>query len=115
MHRNPRLIEHSVPYLVGQRVYGLALGYEDLNHHDELPRDPLHAGGESGPDASAPVAGSGNQEALAGKQYVTRPARPDYPEGMAVVQVNSATLGGARKRAMPDRASDACPWSRAAG
>jgi len=42
-HRNPRLIEHSVPELVAQRVYGLALGYEDLNDHDELRRDPLLA------------------------------------------------------------------------
>src|SRR5881409_3168630 len=42
-HRDPRLIEHSVLELVGQRVYGLALGYEDLNDHDELRRDPLLA------------------------------------------------------------------------
>ncbi|MCB1850236.1 MAG: transposase [Gammaproteobacteria bacterium] len=30
-HRDPELIEHSVRVLVGQRVLGLALGYEDLN------------------------------------------------------------------------------------
>src|SRR2546425_12502266 len=42
-HRDPRFIEHSVLELVGQRVYGLALGYEDLNDHDELRRDPLLA------------------------------------------------------------------------
>jgi hypothetical protein len=42
-HRNPELIEHSVEELVGQRVYGLILGYEDLNDHDELRRDPLLA------------------------------------------------------------------------
>ena len=29
--------------LVAQRVYGLALGYEDLNDHEELRRDPLLA------------------------------------------------------------------------
>jgi hypothetical protein len=27
--------------LLGQRVYGLALGYEDLNDHDQLREDPL--------------------------------------------------------------------------
>jgi len=32
-----------VPELVRQRVYGLALGYEDLNDHDELRTDPLLA------------------------------------------------------------------------
>jgi hypothetical protein len=36
-------VEHTVRELVGQRVYGLALGYEDLNDHDELRRDPLLA------------------------------------------------------------------------
>jgi hypothetical protein len=42
-HRNPDLIEHSVRELIAQRVYGLALGYEDLNDHDLLSRDPLLA------------------------------------------------------------------------
>ena len=42
-HRDPELIEHSVLELVRQRVYGLALGYEDLNDHDDLMRDPLLA------------------------------------------------------------------------
>lgn len=42
-HRDPRTVEHSVEALVAQRVYGLALGYEDLNDHDELRRDPLLA------------------------------------------------------------------------
>ena len=29
--------------LVGQRVFGIALGYEDLNDHDELRHDPMLA------------------------------------------------------------------------
>ena len=41
--RDPRRIEHRVGELVSQRVYALALGYEDLNDHDELRRDPLLA------------------------------------------------------------------------
>ena len=40
-HRNPELIEHSVLELITQRVFGLCLGYEDLNDHDELRHDPL--------------------------------------------------------------------------
>jgi hypothetical protein len=39
--RNPQLIEHSVEQMVRQRVYGLALGYEDLNDHEQLRQDPL--------------------------------------------------------------------------
>jgi hypothetical protein len=37
------LIEHEVTTLVGQRVFGIALGYEDLNDHDRLRHDPLLA------------------------------------------------------------------------
>jgi Transposase DDE domain group 1 len=39
--RNPLLIEHSVEQMIRQRVYALALGYEDLNDHDQLRQDPL--------------------------------------------------------------------------
>jgi hypothetical protein len=39
--RNPVFVEHSVEQLVSQRVYGLALGYEDLNDHEQLRQDPL--------------------------------------------------------------------------
>ena len=42
-HRRGDLIEHDVRTLVGQRVFGLALGYEDLNDHDQLRHDPLMA------------------------------------------------------------------------
>src|SRR3954465_13275656 len=41
--RNVRFIEHTVATLVGQRVFGIALGYEDLNDHDELRHDPVMA------------------------------------------------------------------------
>ena len=41
--RDPRLVEHSVATLIGQRVFGIALGYEDLNDHEELRHDPLMA------------------------------------------------------------------------
>jgi len=42
-YRHPLLIEHTVPELVAQRVYAIALGYEDINDHDELRRDALLA------------------------------------------------------------------------
>jgi hypothetical protein len=42
-HRHREFVEHSVETLLRQRVYGIALGYEDLNDHDELSRDPLLA------------------------------------------------------------------------
>src|ERR1700758_3893592 len=41
--RRREWIEHEVTTLVGQRVFGIALGYEDLNDHDELRHDPMMA------------------------------------------------------------------------
>jgi hypothetical protein len=41
--RNQDLIEHEVATLVGQRVFGIALGYEDLIDHDTLRHDPIMA------------------------------------------------------------------------
>ena len=41
--RHSELIEHEVKTLVGQRPFALALGYEDLNDHDELRHDPVLA------------------------------------------------------------------------
>ena len=41
--RDARYVDHSVPQLLAQRLYGLALGYEDLNDHALLRRDPLLA------------------------------------------------------------------------
>ena len=59
--RRQELIEHEVVTLIRQRVFGIALGYEDLNDHDELRHDPLMAvlAGklEARRDDCAPVAG----------------------------------------------------------
>src|SRR5438046_9914538 len=63
-YRNADLIEHTVKELVAQRVYGLALGYEDLNDHEELRNDPLLAVLVEKSDPS--------QETLAGKSTLNR-------------------------------------------
>ena len=40
--RDPERVEHTVEQeMLSQRIYGLALGYEDLNDHEQLRRDPL--------------------------------------------------------------------------
>ena len=56
-HRDPARVTHSVAALVRQRVYALALGYEDLNDHDALRNDPLLAVLAEGADLAAPLAG----------------------------------------------------------
>lgn len=62
--RDPRRVKHSVEQLVKQRVYGLALGYEDLNDHERLRHDPLLTllSGKTEP----------TQEPLAGKSTLNR-------------------------------------------
>ncbi len=39
--RNQKMVEHSIREMLSQRVYGLALGYEDINDHEQLRKDPV--------------------------------------------------------------------------
>jgi hypothetical protein len=39
--RNQDLMEHTVAEMLAQRIYGLALGYEDINDHEQLRKDPV--------------------------------------------------------------------------
>lgn len=95
-YRNPILTEHALEELLAQRVYGLALGYEDLNDHDDLRRDPLLAtlAGKRDPlgehrlrerDRGAPLAGKStlnrleltSPDATAAERYKKIVAHPE--------------------------------------
>lgn len=65
--RKPWLLEHAVKTLVGQRIFAIALGYEDLNDHDELRKDPLF-----GVLAGKLEARRSDCEAVAGKSTLNR-------------------------------------------
>jgi len=73
-HRRPDLIEHTVLDLVSQRVYALCLGYEDLNDHDDLRRDPLLAAlvGKRDPKGRDRQKERDRGKALAGKSTLNR-------------------------------------------
>ncbi|MCK4658497.1 MAG: IS1380 family transposase [Phycisphaerae bacterium] len=73
-HRDQERIEHTVNELVAQRVYGLALGYEDLNDHDELRHDPFLAVlvGKKDPLGQDRVCLEDRGKALAGKSTLNR-------------------------------------------
>jgi DDE family transposase len=73
-HRNRDLIEHTVEELIAQRVYALALGYEDLNDHDDLRADPLLATvvGKSDPTGKTRPRRRDRGKALAGKSTLNR-------------------------------------------
>ena len=55
--RDPQRIEHELSEMLVQRVYGLALGYEDVNDHEELRNDPLLGMLAGRRDLGAPLAG----------------------------------------------------------
>jgi hypothetical protein len=55
--RMPLLVKHRLPEMLSQRIYGLALGYEDLNDHEQLRSDPLLALLSGKRELEAPLAG----------------------------------------------------------
>ena len=61
--RNQSMVEHSILEMLSQRIYGLALGYEDINDHEQLRKDPVFGilAGREGLD-----------EPLAGKSTLNR-------------------------------------------
>jgi hypothetical protein len=72
--RDPARTEHTVEDLVAQRVYGLALGYEDLKDHEELRHDPLLAVPVGKPDLTGEACARARDagKALAGKSPLNR-------------------------------------------
>jgi hypothetical protein len=93
-HRDPDLIEHTVEELLAQRVYGLALGYEDLNDHDALRFDPLLAVlvGKTDPLGQDRARARDKGKALAGKSTLNRleltPVRANRKSRYKKVTVN---------------------------
>ncbi|MBA3493785.1 MAG: transposase, partial [Gammaproteobacteria bacterium] len=73
-HRDGELIEHTVESLIKQRVYGMALGYEDLNDHDTLRHDALLGllGEKEDPSGAGRRRETDQGKALAGKSTLNR-------------------------------------------
>ena len=73
-HRDPDLVEHTAEELLKQRIFALALGYEDLNDHDALRTDPLLATlvGKRDPLGRERHAPRDRGKALAGKSTLNR-------------------------------------------
>jgi len=73
-HRDPEKIEHPLEHLIAQRVYALALGYEDLNDHDDLRHDPLLATvvGKTDPTGRSRRRQDDRGKPLAGKSTLNR-------------------------------------------
>src|SRR5271156_5215422 len=73
-HRDPDCVEHTLTELLKQRVFGLCLGYEDLNDHDRLRHDPLLAVavGKTDPLGNDRLRPEDRGKALAGKSTLNR-------------------------------------------
>jgi hypothetical protein len=73
-HRDPDAVEHTTAHLLAQRVYGIALGYEDLNDHDDLRHDPLLAAlvGKDDPTGADRLRPQDHGKPLAGKSTLNR-------------------------------------------
>jgi hypothetical protein len=67
--RSPLRVKHSLSEMLAQRIYGLALGYEDLNDHEQLRSDPLLGLLSGKRDLEEPLAGKStlNRLELAGR------------------------------------------------
>jgi hypothetical protein len=73
-HRDPDRTEHTLRELLKQRVFGLCLGYQDLNDHDTLRHDPLLAtlAGKPDPAGQGRRATADRGKPLAGKSTLNR-------------------------------------------
>jgi len=92
-YRKAELTEHTVVELVRQRVYGIALGYEDLNDHDEVSRDPLLAAvvGKREPTGAGRRRERDRGRPLAGKSTLNR-VELTRPEASAASRYKKVVL-----------------------
>src|SRR5258705_8880136 len=86
-YRQPARIEHRLEEMLAQRIYGLALGYEDLNDHEQLRQDPLLGVLAGKRELSEPLAGKSTLNRLeltpAGSPAAERYNKIDYsPEAI---------------------------------
>jgi len=97
-HRNPDLSEHTVKELIAQRIYALALGYEDINDHDQLRNDPLLAVlvGKKDPTGKDRIRKRDKGKSLAGKSTLNRleltPVRATHKSRYKKITVNKRAV-----------------------
>jgi Transposase DDE domain group 1 len=107
--RAPALVEHGITTLVGQRVFGLALGYEDLIDHDQLRHDPVPAA-----LAGELAARRSDRAALAGKSTLNRleHAPQGAPTRHHKIGPDATAIEGVVRRALSRCAGDAAEADR---
>jgi hypothetical protein len=97
-HRDPDLVEHTAADLIAQRVFGLALGYEDLIDHDTLRLDPMLAVavGKVDPTGAGRARARDRGKPLAGKSTLNRleltPAGADASDRYKKIVASCASI-----------------------
>ena len=98
--RNASLVRHHVAEMVGQRVYALALGYEDLNDHEQLRHDPVLQVLAGKSDLNEQLAGKSTLNRLeAGgtpDRYKKIACRPEMMDDLLADLFLESVRGGAR-------------------
>ena len=111
--RNPLYVVHPVATLVAQRVFGLALGYEDLIDHDELRRDPilgvLLGAFDRGSPAPEPLAGKSTLNRLEHAPAAGAPSR--YPRSAMTASRSSGFSSMCSSTRTPGRRARSCSTS----
>ena len=97
MAATPELLEHTMATLVGQRIFGIALGYEDLNDHDQLRHDPVLA------VLAGKLDGAAQELRAGGRQVDAQPAGACAQGGAG--DTSAATTRSATTRARSRRCS----------
>ena len=111
-HRSQRRVEHPVRQLVAQRLFGLLLGYEDVNDHDQLRADSVLALAVGRSDLTGEERGRDRGNPLAGSSTVNRLELGVPGEAETHRYKKVAVIPGAMDDLKIDLSLDVCPSPR---
>jgi hypothetical protein len=102
--RDAARVQHSVREMLAQRIYGLALGYEDLNDHEQLRTDPMMSVLADNADLDRPLAGKStlNRLELGGQAGDADPYKKVHYDGEAIDELLVSLFLEAHGEAPPE-------------
>lgn len=102
--RDAGRVQHSLREMLAQRIYGLALGYEDLNDHEQLRTDPMMSVLADKADAERPLAGKStpNRLELGGAAGDVDPYKKVHYDAGAIDELLVSLFLEAHKEAPPE-------------
>src|ERR1700730_8639876 len=110
-YRQPERIEQRLEEMLAQRIYGLALGYEDLNDHEQLRQDPLLAVLAGKRDLGEPLAGKSTLNRLELTPVGALPRNATTRSAIAPKRWTNCWLISFWKRTTKHRARSCWTWT----